>query len=187
MSSTIPIEVLHAGLPAVERYNACLARGESKRMAEMLALRQAPGLSGTDTAFFACGTLDKQIKDPARLQILKENARREGIQLTGNEVYQSALCRDGYPLDPRACIAQSEGRGRIKRMCEESGSGCEGSVVVKARQLEQERKAKYRLNPRIVKQKLRQALKNPENARYTKRELVEQIVDKHGSRTLEIV
>ena len=154
----------------------------AQRMQEILESRRAPGLS-TDTSFFAgVGTLDKQIKDPARLQKLKDNARREGIPLTGNELYQSGLCRDGHDLDPRACISQSDGKARIRKMVEASGTGCEGSITVKAREADSEHIPQYRLNPRILKRKLAAKLKEPGNALKDRRELIQEIVAKHGSK-----
>ena len=180
MTSTIPIDVLHAGLKAVERYNACLARGESNRMAEMLALQQAPGCS-TDTSFFAgVGTLDKQIKDEPRLKLLQKNAKRMGVPLTGNELYQAGLAK--FPMDPRACVSQSEGKGKIRKLIEQAGTGCEGAVTVKARDPESEHIPQYRLNPRILKRKLAAKLKEPGNALKDRRELIQEIVAKHGSK-----
>jgi hypothetical protein len=179
MSVTIPDCVRQAGDRAVAIYRKAIRKGESPRFAEMLALRQPPRSSGTDTTLFSgVGTLRSQIKNPLHRKKLRENARRMGIRLTGNELYQASLAK--FPMDPRACISMAEGRTRIRKMAEANGAGCEGTVKVKAREPESEPKPKHKLHPQIVKRLVRQELANPANARVDRRELVEKVIDKHA-------
>lgn len=176
----IPADVIHAGTEAMQIYEQAIANGESQRFAEMVALRQAPRGS-TDSTFFAgIGTLDKQLKRPQAIQELRKNARKMGVALTGNEFYQPSLAR--FPLDPRACISQSEGKDRIRRMVEKDGTGCEGAINIKAREPEKAPEPKYKIHPRIMRRLMKRELANPANATLDRRELAEKIIDKHSKK-----
>lgn len=177
---SIPLDVQHAGPQAEKIFRAAIANGESPRFAEMLAMRQPPRSSGTDTTLFAnTGTLRDQIKRPQHRALLAKNAKKMGIKLTGNELYQASLAR--FPMDPRACISQAEGRTRIKKLVNEIGAGSEGAVKSKPREPTTDPdQIKHRLHPRIVKRLVQRELANPANAHVDRRELVEKVIDKHA-------
>lgn len=153
---------------------------DNERMRGIIESRRAPGLS-TDTTFFSgVGSLNDQIKDPRSRKRLYDNARKQGISLTGNEFYQPGLAK--YPGDPRACISHAGGKQQIRQMVEATGSGCEGAVSVKPREAAERPKPKHKLNPRIVARHMRKLLADPENAKKDRRELTEKIIHEHGPR-----
>lgn len=149
-------------------------------IADICASRRAPGCQ-TDSTFFAgIGTLDKQFRDKRELSDIVKAAKSHGYNPTGNELYSVGLAR--FPGDPRAFISQGQGKQRVREIVTQDGTGCEGAVTVKARPIDKEPKDKYKLAPQIVKRHLREKLKNPENAKRGRRELVEQIIHEHGPR-----
>lgn len=157
------------------------------RFRDMVESRQPPRGS-TDSTFFAgVGTLNSQVKDKRARERLFANAKKEGITLTGNEYYLPTLCRENYPLDPLAAIPHALGKAEIKRRIEEKGVEFQdGTFNIKGRQPESAPKPKYRLHPRLVRQKLKQELADPANAKVDRRELVEKIIEKHGNKSKEI-
>lgn len=151
----------------------------AERFADMCAHRSAPRGS-TDSTFVAdFGTLDRQLKDPRAIARLRANARKEGISLTGNEIYMPTFCRPGYTLDPKACFTQGDGKAEMRKRAEEIGTGCE-ELRVKKREPEEPPKPLYKLHPRIVRRQMRRELANPANAKVDRRELVEKIIHEHG-------
>lgn len=157
------------------------ADGDARRMQEILESHAAPGVS-TDSTFFAgVGSLNQQILDPRSRERLHKNAKKMGIPLTGNEFYQPGLAK--FPCDPRACISQAGGKAQIRKMVEEKGTGCEGAITVKARQRPPE--PKCQLHPRIVARHMQRMLKEPGNALRDRREMVAEIIEKHGPQKQE--
>lgn len=150
-----------------------------RKFEDIVESKQGPGLSTDSTFFSGAGTLDRQFgKDKQALQEVVTGAKRSGFRPTGNELYQPSLAR--FPGDPRAFISQADGKAKVRKIVEETGTGCEGAITVKAREPEQEPQVKHKLAPQIVRRHLREKLKNPDNARRDRRELVEQIVHEHG-------
>jgi hypothetical protein len=101
------------------------SKGTSARLAEMLAL-QAPPRPNTDATFlhghcngsqFAAGPLAGELGDR-----LKATAEAGGQNVKG-KVYLGGLAR--FPGDPQAWV---DGKGDVKRVCEERGWKCTGSV-----------------------------------------------------------
>lgn len=157
------------------------AKGDARRIREILESRTAPGISTDSTFFSGIGSLNQQILDPRSRERLYKNAKKMGIPLTGNEFYQPGLAK--FPGDPRACISQAGGKAQVRQMIEEKGTGSEGAVTVKARQ--RQPKPKCKLHPRIVARHMREMLKEPGNALRDRREMVEQIIEKHGPQKQE--
>lgn len=150
-----------------------------RKFEDIVESRQAPGLSTDSTFFSGTGTLDRQFgKDKRSLQEVVAGAARAGFRPTGNELYQPSLAR--FPGDPRAFISHAGGKAQVRKIAEQDGTGCEGAVSVKAREPEREPEQKHKLAPQIVRRHLREKLKNPDNAKRDRRELVEQIVHEHG-------
>lgn len=102
--------------------------GESHKIAEMLAFRKGPRIE-TDSTFMA-GSLNEpfgsQGDHPLTVARYKAEAKRAKISTEGKK-YLSGLAR--FPGDPKAWVT---GRGDVRRVCEERGWECTGSVKVKA-------------------------------------------------------
>lgn len=90
--------------------------------------RSFPGLN-TDTTFLANrGTLDKQFEDKEALDRVVAKSMAMGFKPNPNSVYLSTLAEcEG---DPKAYVT-SDAKGHIKKVCEERGVGCHGSVNIK--------------------------------------------------------
>ncbi|MCI0403571.1 MAG: hypothetical protein L0212_08620 [Acidobacteria bacterium] len=96
--------------------------GQTHAFAEMCALQQPFGLSGTDGAFLEGNCCGNQFeKNPAIGDAYAAEARKAGISTTGR-VYKSGLAR--YPGDPRAWISDLSD---VRRICEEDNLGCQGA------------------------------------------------------------
>lgn len=104
-------------------YCAMRLDGSSHKWAEMLAL-QSPPMSNTDREFLE-GTGEQFSKTPGMGDFYKRVAERHG-QNTKGKTYISGLAR--FPGDPEAWVT---GRGDVKRVCEQRGWDCDGSVKVK--------------------------------------------------------
>lgn len=150
-----------------------------RKFEDIVTSRKGPGLSTDSTFFSGAGTLDRQFgKDKGALKQVVSGAKKAGYNPTGNELYQPCLAR--FPGDPRAFVSQADGKAHIRKIVERDGTGCEGAVTVKAREPEHEPTPKHKLAPHIVQRHLRHKLKNPENAKRDRREMVEQIIHEHG-------
>ena len=111
--------------PLPEEYvNAC----ESK-MADVLEARSFPGLN-TDTTFLANrGTLEKQFDgDHEALERVMAKSIKAGYKPNPNSVYMSSLA--AFEGDPRAYLTAGDAKGQIRKICEERGVGCSGSVNI---------------------------------------------------------
>lgn len=83
----------------------------------------------TDTTFLANrGTLDQQIEDPIVLDRVIKGAKKQGYTPKPNDVYLSGLA--DYPGDRKAFISGNDAKGHIRKVCEEKGVGCHGSVNI---------------------------------------------------------
>lgn len=115
-------------------YQVMIEKGESPRLAEMLALQQAPQINTDDTWFARFGTLEDQFKGDARgLKQVTDAAQQHGHKPNPNSVYYSGLA--AFPGDPKAFITNAP-QGHIRSVCEERGQGSRGLVNVKAREPE---------------------------------------------------
>lgn len=109
--------------PAVQKhYEEMRARGESHRLAEMLATRVTPGLM-TDSVFLSGHCNGNQFERTAVLGDYYRRVAEQAGQSTRGKVYLSGLAE--YPGDPKAWVA---GRGDVRRVLDERGWGAEGAV-----------------------------------------------------------
>ncbi len=109
-------------------YESMRAAGESHSIAEMLAFRQCP-MSNTDREFMeGRGGCYDQFKGQQEVGDYYAGIAKDAGISVGGRVYLSGLA--AFPGDPRAWV---DGRGDVKRLCEERGWNCEGSVNVKGR------------------------------------------------------
>lgn len=100
--------------------------GTAPRLAEMLALQQAPSLQ-TDTRWLTGEVNGKQfVSMPASGHYYKSVAKEAGINTEG-AVYKHQLAR--FPGDPKAWVRS---RADVLAICKERNLDCEGSVNHKA-------------------------------------------------------
>jgi len=105
--------------------------GESHSIAEMLALRQLPGVSTDRELFAGRGTLADQFKGEEHvLEQLSRKAAANGRKPQYTDLYEPSLA--AYPGDPEAFIPASGGRSHIAEVCRRRGWACDGTVKVKA-------------------------------------------------------
>lgn len=107
-----------------------MQRTWNRRFREMLAHRKSPSTQ-SDTDFHrGRGTLLDQFKgDDAWCNHVVSQAQKYGYNPGSNDVYHSQLVRkDWGPGDPQAWVGPTEGRAKIKRICEERNLGCTGIV-----------------------------------------------------------
>ena len=166
-------------MTAQEIYDAAIANGTSPRLAEMFACRKAPG-ANTDREFFVG---QKQLCDqftPIMLDKYVKQARKAGYNPSPNDVYLGQLAR--FPGDPEAFVSPSGGRSQIKKVLEQRGWGCTGAVNVQRRDEAPDEKATG-LASDLVEDFVKQEIAaDPGKAFVDKRELREQIIDRHGSK-----
>lgn len=121
----IPNDVLDRGRDCAEFYLDLLERGESQRIAEMLALQAAPRCV-TDDTFFAGKKNGQQFaKDEATGNAYAQELRAKGVSTAG-KTYMHSLAK--YPGDPEAWVSsRSEAVALIKKR----GWSCDGQIKVK--------------------------------------------------------
>lgn len=109
------------------QYVMLRAEGLSHNLAEMFALQSPPQIAGTDSVFLEGHCNGNQFDGQEAVgEMYAAEAKAAGVDTKG-KVYLGGLAR--YPGDPAAWV---NGRGDVKRICEERGWGCRGAVSVKA-------------------------------------------------------
>ncbi len=162
----------------LKEYRAMVRKGESPRMAIMLAVQRFPGLKGTDTQFQKLErervNHDYEDKDMAKIHQL---AKKAGIATAG-KTYNGQL---GRYDDPRAWVSDTSD---VVAAAKEKGLSLRGQVNVEN---EAKPMKKTRLAKRLIDQAERQMIKaDPALAEKVRKkpsvrkELRERIIDKHG-------
>lgn len=164
-------------------YMVLRRRGESHRIAEMLAMQRAPRANTDDTFFSGMGTLlDSVDGNQKRLKKLVAAARRRGYEPSAGDAYFPNLA-DGEG-DPDAFVSRSRGTSHIRKVCEKRGWECRGSVKVKAREPESDPYLNRKpLGEDIIQRTAAVMMqKDPSLRSVPRRELRERIIDKHGQK-----
>tara|TARA_Y100000593_G_scaffold73145_1_gene134348 strand:- start:15829 stop:16500 length:672 start_codon:yes stop_codon:yes gene_type:complete len=177
----IPRDIANAGPYVRKRYRDMISNGVKPKMAEMLALQQAP-MTKTDREFLSGAKRLGDVFGPMELQMLKDKAKQQGVTLTGTEHYCSALANE--PLDPLACVPATGGRGHVKKVCEQRGWECQGDVKVEPKCFETDAYSSGKtLHPELVAAEAAERLsqnpdlvKTPDDAKA----LEQQIIEDHG-------
>jgi len=154
-------------------------KGNTHKMAEMLAYQEAPR-ARTDREFFeGIGTLDKQFEGDEKVRDhVIATAKHNGYKPNCNDVYLSQLAR--FPGDPEAFVSPSGGRGQIQDTCERRGWECHGTVNTQYREPTEAPKQKA-MGKDILDRKVKEAhAANPDTKRMDQAELRHDIVKKHG-------
>ncbi len=156
--------------------------GSDNKFASMVALQRTPGAMTDDVFFSGIPSLADQMGSKKRLDALVASCKKAGFTPNPTDVYQSGLAR--FPNDPQAVVSRSQGRGYIRRLCEERGWACEGGVNVKHRQPEHDP-----LDPKYCKpmgedlirsNARRMAEKDPSIKRLKPQEIREKVLEAHG-------
>jgi len=143
----------------------------------MLAFQKAPR-GHTDASFTQFrGTLEQQFAgDPEGLAQVVAAAKRQGYTPSYTDVYLPNLA-DSVG-DPRAFVKT---RGELKKVCEERGLECTGTVNVKGR--ERREIPNVRLADDIAEAAVNDMIReNPDLSRKNRKELKEQVIEKHGGK-----
>lgn len=117
-----PYPVVSTDPLAQARYEAMRATGQSHRFAEMAALRVFPGVM-TDSVFLEGHCNGSQFAGQEKIGDHYRKIAEDAGQDVKGKVYISGLAQ--FPGDPRAWV---DGRGDVKRLCEERNWSCDGAV-----------------------------------------------------------
>lgn len=174
-----------AGFPGTRLafYMMLRRNGESHRMAEMLAARRPPRGNTDDTFFSGMGTLlDSCDGDENKLHRLVLAARRQGYEPQAGDVYLPNLATELG--DRNAFISRTDGRAKIRKVCEQRGWACEGAVNVEARQPERDPyDSSVPLGEDIVSKTAAMMTKqDPSLKKLPRGELRDRIISKHGQK-----
>ena len=149
----LPISMMGESPVIVARYRQLIAKGESPRMAEILATRQAPGLE-TDTSHYAgmrpleetCG-LDYATKTKAQ-------ARKAGITINDSSIYNPTIADQRGGGDPKAWLLAGDGRDKFRKVINAKGKSCDtlGIKVENGKGLEDFSKREKKLEAKQARQ-----------------------------------
>lgn len=127
---TLPPDIAAAS-PAVQKhYLAMIADGQTERWAEMAALQQAPGSTGTDREFMHGRNAGEFLNDmPARqARYITREAKAAGIDISG-KYYMAGLADSRGWKDPNAWVS---GRDDVLRVAKKRNLNLTGQVNHKA-------------------------------------------------------
>jgi hypothetical protein len=165
--------------PETQAYYEWLRKkGNSHKLADMLAFGKAPK-ARTDREFFAgIGTLEKQFDHDGKMhEGVVKLAMKHGYKPNNNDVYLSSLAR--FVGDPEAFVSPSGGRGQIQDTCEKRGWECHGTVNTKYREPEEAPKKKAMGNDILARKVMEAHKANPDTKRMDQGELRHDIIEKH--------
>lgn len=198
------IDLEELDIPAdIDRYGDCLMRqgdktileffltlignGETPRMAEALAMQQAPGVGVTDTVYVqdqnrhGRNILERMGGDQRAVNTLRKSLARNGYKLKSDDHYIPTAAR--YHGDPQAIVNGTQTFGDLQKRLKERGTQTYGAVDTKHDSERARKTPATRLNPKIVNRiDQRNLSANPDLARVPVRDRHADIVHKHGSK-----
>lgn len=145
---------------------------------DMLESGKAPG-HRSDTSFHAGrGSLLTQLEgDENWAKHLGAQAKKRGVNLSGNEVYIGQL-DDAHGGNPDAFFKPGEGLAEMKRRLQKSGKGVDMPGLYVAPTAKPQKK--HALNPKITKQLMQQYRNSGEASGKSNAELKQYVEKKHG-------
>lgn len=174
-------EVRAAGPEAVALYEQILANGETQEWAAMCALKQPSGSRNTDRAFCQGAARQMSMMAPVNRDEVLARAAKAGIKTQG-KFYKGSL---GRPDDPAAWVSSADD---VLAVAKAKNLSIEGVIKHNAPIIEKKPK-RVRLAPDLVRQGVTRVLRSePDTAAKVKenpktlREIVERVIDKHGSK-----
>ena len=141
------------------RYWQLIEKGESPRMAEILATRKSP-YTDTDTAHYAGTTRMEAAWGSQYVKARRAEARRAGFNPSDSAVFNPTFCDDRRGGDPLAWMEVGDGRAKLKKTCELRGIECDDlNVKANGKSLEITAAKEKRVAKRQERKKLREAVK----------------------------
>ena len=161
---------------ALARYLEMVASGQSPRMAECLAMQQAPGIGVTNTQYlqdqrrWGNSILDRMNGNQRAVSRLRDDLARHGYRLRDDDHYISGAAR--FAGDPEAIVNEHSTFDELQKRVDER--------VKRSKDNPPER---VRLHPRLVENiRRRRISQNPDLAYSDQDELRAEIIETHGSK-----
>lgn len=165
-------------------YMRLRSEGQNHKWSAMCALQKGPVLSTDDTFFQGAKPLYDQFGSQKHLDGYLKASARHGFVPDKNAVYFPNLAR--FKGDPEAYVTRAQGRAYIRNLLEKRGWSAEGGVNVKGRGPESDPldpKNCKALGEDIIRDRMGMMIaKNPDLKKVDRRELRQQIIDKHGAK-----
>jgi hypothetical protein len=121
----LPFDIQDAPRSVQKEYLELVAKGNSPRFAEMLALQQPPGVKGTDRAFMEGRLNNQQFNDmpPIQARYVKKAAESAGVSVAG-KYYCAGIADSRRWRDPEAGVSGVDDVKRVaaKRRLHVTGS-----------------------------------------------------------------
>lgn len=181
-------------IPVLDHYLNCLEKNDgNERLAIQLCAyaigESSVGIGVTDSVFIqdqnrhGRSILDRHNGDARAVERLRKALAKNGYTLKSDDHYIPTV---GLPFgDPRAIVNHSQGLGDLKRNLAANGKTVNGEIELKGIQKEPTPRKSAGLHPRIVERIRQQKIKeNPDLAHKDQRALREEIIHKHGSKSL---
>ena len=151
-----------------------VADGQSEKMAAMLASQTAPGIGITNAIFqqdqrrHGNSILDRMNGDQRATERLRKQLASRGYKLKSDDHYIPTAA--AFPGDPRAVVSNTRSHQEVQAHAND----------LAAKRARPQKKCS--LNPRIVNRIAEKKIaEDPDLARKPRAELVESIVEQHGS------
>jgi hypothetical protein len=104
------------------------AHNDPSKLQGVFASRKFPGIQDDTTFMAGRGTLDAQLGEEDANYVAGECERIHGVRPSPNAAYLPSLAR--HAGDIRAFVTQDGAKGHVRKVCEQEGWRCEGSVNV---------------------------------------------------------
>lgn len=186
--------VTRAGsIPILEHYLNCLEKNDGN---EQLAVQlcayaigeSSMGIGITDSVFIQDQNrhgrtiLDRHNGDARAVERLRKALAKNGYTLKADDHYIPTV---GLPFgSPEAIVNHTQGLSDLRKTLAKRGQTVNGEIEIKG-EMKPPKQKKIRLHPRIVERIRQQRIKeNPDLARKDQRALREEIIHKHGSKSV---
>jgi hypothetical protein len=171
----LPFDIANAN-PAVQaHYRRLIESGQTSRFAEMCALSQPPGTSGSDRAFMQGRYNNQQLDDmPVRqARYVSDEARKAGISISGKYYCGGIADHRGW-RDPKAWVSSNDD---VLKVAKERRMTVTGSVNYDPGPAPPQRKL---ISESIVNDLVKREKKKNPKAKTA--ELREKVIEKHAYR-----
>lgn len=164
-------------ITAYAYYYVMRSTGSNHQFSEMIALRKPPRGMTDDIFFSGTPMLADQFRNQPEMMKRIEAARSMGYNPSPHDIYMPSLAK--CVGDPDAWLSRTAGRSHIQKVLEQRGWGCNGHWEKSPRQVQPG--PDKPLAEDVVRDTMRQTVAdNPDLATLDRRELREQVIEKHG-------